>query len=78
MLRLRIKEVATERGFSMMKLSQRSEVSYPILQAIWKNPYRSITLDTLQRIANTLGVPALTLLEEVTEDQANAEKEQNP
>ncbi|WP_268905981.1 helix-turn-helix domain-containing protein [Dictyobacter formicarum] len=67
MLRLRVKEVATEKKMSMNKLSQISQVSYHVIQDIYKNPYRIVTTDTINRIAKALGVPATVLLEDVPE-----------
>ena len=65
MLRLRVKEVAREKGLSLTKLSQRSEVSYNIVKGVFRDPYRVITTYTLQKLAKALGVSALELLEEV-------------
>lgn len=67
MLRLRVKEVATEKKMSMNKLSQISQVSYHVVQDIYKNPYRIVTTDTINRIAKALGVPATVLLEDIPE-----------
>lgn len=75
MIRLRVKEVAKERGISMNKLSQRSEVSYNIVKAIYRNPYKEVTLNTLNRLADTLGVPATHLLEDVSTAYAQEEME---
>ncbi len=70
-----MKEVAQANGWSMNKLSQRSEVSYNIVKAIYRNPYRQVTIDTLNRLAETMKVPATSLLEDVTREQAEAEIE---
>ncbi|GHO83978.1 hypothetical protein KSZ_19840 [Dictyobacter formicarum] len=51
----------------MNKLSQISQVSYHVIQDIYKNPYRIVTTDTINRIAKALGVPATVLLEDVPE-----------
>ena len=67
MLRLRVKEVAKEKGISMNKLSQRSEVSYNIVKEIYRNPYKIVTTDTINRLARVLDVPATHLLEDVDE-----------
>ena len=75
MLRLRVKEVAKERGMSMNKLSQRSEVSYNVVKAIYRNPYKEVTLHTINRLADTLGVPATDLLEDVSHVFAQEEIE---
>jgi transcriptional regulator with XRE-family HTH domain len=74
MLRLRVKEVAKEKGLSMNKLSQRSEVSYHIISGIFRDPYRVITTETLQRIADALGVPVTELIEDVPLEQWQREK----
>ena len=75
MLRLRVKEVAKEKGMSMNKLSQRSEVSYNIVKAIYRNPYKEVTLHTINRLADILEVPATALLEDVSKAQAQEELE---
>ena len=71
MLRLRVKEVAQAKKMSMNKLSQRSEVSYHVIQDIYKNPYRIITTDTLNRLAATLGVPVTELIEDVPDGETS-------
>lgn len=65
MLRLRVKEVLEEKKMSMNKLSQRSEVSYNIVKDICKNPYRIVSTDTINRLADALAVSAIDLLENV-------------
>jgi DNA-binding Xre family transcriptional regulator len=64
-LRLRVKEVAKEKGFSMNKLSQRSEVSYHIIRDIYRDPFKTINTDTLNRLAMALGVPVTEIIEDV-------------
>lgn len=72
-LRLRVKETAQEKGMSMNKLSQRSEVSYNVIQEIYRNPYRETTFHTLNRLAAVLGVPPTALLEDTPEEVAQEE-----
>ncbi|WP_162179469.1 helix-turn-helix domain-containing protein [Thermogemmatispora carboxidivorans] len=74
MLRLRIKEVAREKGVSINQLSQRAEVSYNIVKAICRNPYRPTNTATISRIAQALGVPTIVLLEEVSEEEMAREQ----
>ena len=71
MLRLRVKEVAQAKKMSMNKLSQRSEVSYHVIQDIYKNPFRIVTTDTLNRLAATLGVPVTELIEDVPDGEVS-------
>lgn len=68
MLRLRIKEVAQEKGISMTKLSHLSEVGFTTIRSLFKDPYRSVTTDTLERLAKALGVSPLDLLEDVSDE----------
>lgn len=74
MLRLRIREVATQKGISMMKLSHRSEVSYSLIRELFADPYHTVTTHTLERIASVLGVSVLSLVEDVSEEHARIEK----
>ncbi len=69
-LRLRIKEVAQEKGLSMTKLSQRSEVGFTTIRLLFKDPYRSVNTDTLERLAKVLGVSPLDLLEYIPDNDA--------
>lgn len=75
-LRLRVKEVAQDKKISMNKLSQRSEVSYNIVKAIYRDPYRETAFHTIQRLAAVLECPPTDLLESVAENQAEEEMAQ--
>jgi DNA-binding Xre family transcriptional regulator len=63
MIRLKVKEVAGEKGISRRKLSLRSGVDIRLIQKIFQEPYRNITLETLDKIAKVLGVDASELIE---------------
>jgi transcriptional regulator with XRE-family HTH domain len=67
MIKLRVREVLEEKGMSMNKLSQRSEVSYNIVKEIVRNPFRIVTTETINRLAKALGVPTTALIEDVSE-----------
>jgi DNA-binding Xre family transcriptional regulator len=69
-LRLRVKEVAREKKMSMNKLSQISQVSYHVVQDIFRNPFRIVSTDTINRLATALGVPATDLLEDAPNEEA--------
>ena len=73
MLRLRVKEVAKEKQMSMSKLSRASDVSYKTVKRIYDNPTNPIGTDTLEKLAKALGVPVVSLLEEVPSDAAKNE-----
>lgn len=63
--KLRVKEVAQQKGVSLTKLSQRSEVAYNTVRRLWRDPYTDVTLSTLQRLADVLGVDVRELMESV-------------
>lgn len=67
MLKLRIREVAQEKGISMSKLSRLADVNYKTVQTIWRDPYHGLNTKTLERLAQALDVPTSELLEDVAE-----------
>ena len=66
-VRLRVKEVAKAKGLSMTRLHTKSEVAYNTVRKIFRNPYADITISTLARLAQALGVSTAELLEDVPE-----------
>ncbi|WP_376797313.1 helix-turn-helix domain-containing protein [Thermogemmatispora sp.] len=74
MLRLRVKEVAQEKNVSMHQLSLRAQVSYYIIRGMFHNPYKAVSTETLNRIAEALEVPVTALIEDVPRKQAEAEQ----
>lgn len=68
MMRLRVKELAEERGVSLSKLSRIADVSYKTVQAMWRDPYHGFNTKTLERIAKALQVPLSDLFEEVPDE----------
>ena len=50
---------------SMTKLHKRSDVAYTTIRAVFRNPYAEITLTTLARLGEALGVPSSELIEDV-------------
>ncbi|MDQ2904641.1 MAG: helix-turn-helix transcriptional regulator [Chloroflexota bacterium] len=69
MIKLKIREVAKAKGFSMGKLSRASDVSYRTIKLIYADPYRSIETYTLDKLATALGVKAEELIETVDNKQ---------
>ena len=65
MIRLRVKEVAQEKGVGMLRLSRLADVSYRTVQGVWRDPYREISIKTLEKFAKALGVPSRELIEDV-------------
>jgi DNA-binding Xre family transcriptional regulator len=71
MIRLRVKEVAEEKGISMRKLAATADIAYNTLRTIYRNPYRQVTTTTLERLAQALNVPVIALIEEVNPEDKN-------
>ena len=65
MLRLRVKEVAKARGFSMGKLSRASDVDYNTIKRMYDDKKYSPTIETLHKVAKVLGVSIAELVEEI-------------
>lgn len=63
--RLRVKEVATSKGFSISKLSRLSDVPIKTVRRAWNDPRYPIQLPSLERLARTLQVPLTDLLEDI-------------
>ena len=69
MIRLRVKEVATQKGISMTRLSRLADTNYKTIKAIFDNPYREVTTTTLNKLAKALGVAVADLIEEVPDER---------
>lgn len=72
MIRLKVREVAAQKGFSQRKLSLRSGVDIRTVQRIFRDPTRIVTTETLDRLAKTLGVDASELIESVPDEEPPA------
>lgn len=66
--RLRVKEVAKEKGVSMTKLHTQSEVAYGTIRKLFRDPFAEVTITTLSRLAEVLGVETRDLLEDVGDE----------
>lgn len=64
-VRLRVKEVAKEKGVSMGRLQREANVAYNTVKRMFKDPYYITTTETLGRLARVLGVQPGELIEEV-------------
>ena len=71
MLRLRVKELAEERGFNMSSLSRASDVSFTTIKRYFRNPYSYANTDTLEKIALTLAVEIGDLVERISDTEEN-------
>jgi DNA-binding Xre family transcriptional regulator len=74
MRRLRVKEVAQAKGFTMAKLQRAADINLKTIQAIWHDPRHNASLNTLDKLAKVLGVPVTELIEDVPEDAPLTDK----
>jgi DNA-binding Xre family transcriptional regulator len=65
MYRLRVKEVAQSKGFSISRLSRVADVPIKTVRRAWNEPTYAIQLPSLDRIAKALDVPISELLESI-------------
>jgi DNA-binding Xre family transcriptional regulator len=70
-VRLRIRDIAKEKGIGMGKLQRMSDVAYNTVRRIYKDPYYITTTETLGKLAKALGVPPGELIEEVSDDESH-------
>ena len=68
MLRLRVKELAEERGLNMSSLSRASDVSFSTIKRYFTKPYSRGLTETLEKIARALKVEVGDLVERVPDE----------
>lgn len=68
MIRLKIKEIAQEKGISQYRLAKDSGVDIRTVQRIFRDPFRIVTTETLDRFARVLQVDASELVESVPDE----------
>ena len=67
MTKLRIKaskEIAEAKGLNMSTLSRRADLGFSTVKRLWQHPESSATTDTLERVAQALGVQIQDLFEQ--------------
>ncbi len=64
MARVRIREIAESKGLDVAKLSRRSDLAYGTVWQLWNDPDRDVSIKTLSKIADALGVRVTDLIEE--------------
>ncbi len=75
MIRLRVKEIAKEKGFSQGELSRVANIDENTLKRIYRNPTAIITTETLDKLAKALGVDASALIESVPDESEGYNRE---
>lgn len=68
MIRLKVREIAETKGITRTKLSRLSDTNYKTIDMIWKNPFREVGTQTLERLARALGVRVIDLIEELPDE----------
>jgi DNA-binding Xre family transcriptional regulator len=64
MAKLRVKEIAQEKGISRGKLSRLADVDPTTMKRVYDDPHYSPTLFTLEKLARALGVKIGDLIED--------------
>jgi DNA-binding Xre family transcriptional regulator len=68
MVRLKVREIAENKGINMSKLSRIADVSYNTTQALFHNPQHDVSIYILERIAKALNVKICDLIEETSDN----------
>lgn len=63
MIRLRVKEVAQEKGMGQGKLQRRADMDVKTIRKIYRDPFVIITTETLDKLARALEVDPRELIE---------------
>ncbi len=68
MIRLRVKEIAEQKGISQSKLGRMADVDPKTMRRLYHNPTASVTTTILDRLAKALQVDASMLIESIPDD----------
>ncbi len=71
-VRLRVKEVAKQKGISQGKLARSADIDTKTLQRIYRYPTSIVTTETLDKLAKVLGVDVSELVESVPDEKPGA------
>jgi len=63
MFRLKVKEIAEQKGISQRRLFMSSGVDITTIRKIFRNPRTSVPIETLARLATVLSVDVSALIE---------------
>ena len=72
MFRLKVKEVAQQKGMSQRQLFLRSGVDIRTVRRIFQDPGAVVTVETLAKLAKVLEVDVSELIESVPDDKLDA------
>lgn len=68
-MRLRVKEVAQAKGFTMGRLRRETGLAHNTLRTLYKDPYKHVNSSTLDKIARALDVDVSVLVESIEEEE---------
>ena len=68
-VRLRVKEIASEKQISQGKLSRMADVDIKTMQRIYRYPTSIVTTETLGKLAKALEVDVSQLVESVPDEK---------
>jgi transcriptional regulator with XRE-family HTH domain len=68
-IRLKIREIAEQKGYNISTLSRKSDVGLSTIRRLWHDPYRHVDFYVLERLAKALEVPVTAFFEDVPEDK---------
>ncbi len=68
MARLRIRELAEQRGLNITELSRAARIAYSTAHALWHDTPQNLNRDVLRKVARVLGVQVRDLFAEETDD----------
>ncbi len=63
-IRIKVKEMAMERGFNQSSLSRYAMIDFKTVKRLYRDPYRDVNISTLVKIAKVLKVTVNDLIEE--------------
>lgn len=66
MTRVHIREIAEAKGLDVAKLSRRADLAYRTVWQLWNNPDRDVSIKTLGKLAEAMGVRVTDLIEDDT------------
>jgi DNA-binding Xre family transcriptional regulator len=69
--RIKVKEIATAKGWTQAKLGRAADINPRTMQGIYHDPYRDVAYSTLLKIAKVLGVDVSDLIEEVPDEETS-------
>ena len=68
-VRFKVREIAEQKGYNISTLSRKADVGLSTVRRLWRDPYRHVDFDVLERLAKTLEVTVTALIEDVPDEQ---------